>query len=407
MTIKTIEGNITAPKGFTAEGVCCSIRHYNKKRKDLALIFCENLCSAAGVYTKNKVKGAPIPVTKNHLEDGKAQAIIINSYIANTCTKDGLEVAEEMCQITADALNIKNEDVLVASTGVIGQSLPIEPIRKGVEMLKPILSKEGGKNASEAILTTDTYPKEVACEFEIGGKTVTMGGIAKGSGMIHVNMGTMLAFITTDIAISSEMIKKATEDVVEDTFNMVSVDGDTSTNDMLMILASGKVGNPEITEENDDYRAFVEAYRHCTKNLSKKIAGDGEGATKLLICSVTGAKTKKDARAAAKSVVSSSLLKAAIFGEDANWGRILCALGYSDAEMDIYGIDVSILSSAGEIQVCEKGYGLDFDEDLAKKILEQEEVTIKVELQDGEESAEAYGCDLTYDYVKINGDYRS
>ncbi|NMB15430.1 MAG: bifunctional ornithine acetyltransferase/N-acetylglutamate synthase, partial [Gallicola sp.] len=224
---------------------------------------------------------------------------------------------------------------------------------------------------------------------------------------IHVNMGTMLAFITTDLAISSEMIKKATEDVVEDTFNMVSVDGDTSTNDMLMILASGKAGNPEITEENDDYRAFVEAYRHCTKNLSKKIAGDGEGATKLLICSVTGAKTKKDARAAAKSVVSSSLLKAAIFGEDANWGRILCALGYSDAEMDIYGIDVSILSSAGEIQVCEKGYGLDFDEDLAKKILEQEEVTIKVELQDGEESAEAYGCDLTYDYVKINGDYRS
>ncbi|MDO5648975.1 MAG: bifunctional glutamate N-acetyltransferase/amino-acid acetyltransferase ArgJ [Gallicola sp.] len=407
MKIKKIEGNVTAPLGFTAEGVCCSIREYNKKRKDLALILCENVSSAAGVYTKNKVQGAPIPVTKSHLEDGKAQAIIINSYIANTCTKDGLEVANEMCQITADAFDLKKEDVLVASTGVIGQSLPIDPIRKGVGMIKRTLSKEGGKNAAEAILTTDTYPKEVACQFEIQGKTITMGGIAKGSGMIHVNMGTMLAFITTDIGISPELIKKATEEVVKDTFNMVSVDGDTSTNDMLMILASGKAGNVEITEENEDYEAFLEAYRYCAKDLSKKIAGDGEGATKLLICSVTGAKTKQDARAAAKSVVSSSLLKAAIFGEDANWGRILCALGYSDAQMDIYGIDVYISSSAGDIMVCEKGYGLDFDEDLAKKILEEEEVRIKVQLQDGKESAEAYGCDLTYDYVKINGDYRS
>lgn len=407
MTIKPIEGNITAPQGFTANGVICSIRHYNKKRKDLAMIYSDSLCSAAGVYTKNIIQGAPIPVTKKHLENGKAQAIIINSYIANTCTKDGMEVAHEMCDITGEAMGIPAEDVVVASTGVIGQSLPIEPIRYGVGLLKDQLTKEGGKNASEAILTTDTFTKEIACEFVIDGKVCKMGGIAKGSGMIHINMGTMLAFITTDVAISPEMIKKALHTVVEDTFNIVSVDGDTSTNDMCIVLANGEAGNREITEENEDYQEFLRAFDYCSRELSKLIAKDGEGATKLLLCKVTGAKTKEDARKAAKAVISSSLLKAAIFGEDANWGRILCALGYSEAEMDVYGIDVYLQSDGGKVQVCKKGFGLDFDEDLASKILAEKTITIIVQLQDGQEEAESYGCDLTYDYVKINGDYRS
>lgn len=405
--MKIIEGNVTAAKGFTAGGVCCSIRPHNTTRKDLALIAADTLCNGAGVYTKNSVQSATIPVTRNHLQNGKAQAVIVNSYIANTCVKDGFEVAGRMCQTAADALGIAKEDVLVASTGVIGQSLPMEPIWKGVAEMKDRLTKEGGADAAQAILTTDTYPKEIACEFLLDGVPVRMGGIAKGSGMIHVNMGTMLSFITTDAAISSKLLDKALKQVVRDTFNMVSVDGDTSTNDMLLVLASGQAGHAEITEENADYHIFVQALDFCCRNLAKKIAGDGEGATKLLICRVSGAQTKEDARLAAKAVVSSSLLKAAIFGEDANWGRILCALGYSRAVMDPLTVDVWIASAAGEIQVCEQGYGLLFDEVLAKTILAEEEVIVDVRLHNGTASAEAYGCDLTYEYVRINGDYRS
>ncbi len=407
MEIRWIEGNVTAPRGFTAGGVCSSIRPYNTKRLDLALIHSEVLCNAAGVYTKNKVQSATIPVTKEHLQDGKAQGIIINSYIANTCVHDGEEVARGMCRIAGQSLGLSERDILVASTGVIGESLPIAPIRKGVGLLQGKLSKEGGKDAAQAILTTDTGPKEVACEGELGGVTVRMGGIAKGSGMIHVNMGTMLAFISTDVAISSHMLHQALHTVVEDTFNMVSVDGDTSTNDMLLVLASGLAGNPEITMDNEDYQAFLEMLEGCCRVLAKKIAGDGEGATKLLICRVTGAKTRQDARWAAKSVVSSSLLKAAIFGKDANWGRILCALGYSRAEMNVEAIDVWIASAAGQIRVCRNGFGVPFDESHAVRILDEAEVCIRVELQDGEGEAEAYGCDLTYEYVRINGDYRS
>ena len=407
MTFKAIEGNVTSPKGFLGNGVIASIRHYNVTRKDLALIYSEKMCTAAGVFTKNKIQGAPIPVTKTHLKDGRAQAILCNSYIANTCVEDGLEVANEMCQITADALGLKKEDVLVASTGVIGESVPLQPIRDGVDNLKNVLFNKGGSYVAEAILTTDTYPKQVACEIEIDGKKGIMGGVAKGSGMIHPNMGTMLAFITTDLAISSEMIEKATQDVVQDTFNMVSVDGDTSTNDMLLILANGEAGNKEITEENEDYYTFLEAYRYCCRDLAKKIAGDGEGATKLLISKVQNAATKEDARLAAKSIVSSSLLKSAIFGEDANWGRILCALGYSGAEMNPLTIDVIVSSKEGQVMVCKDGYGISFDEELAKKILHQEQVQVIVDLKDGEEEAEAYGCDLTYEYVRINGEYRS
>ena len=405
--MKKIKGGVTAAKGFTAGGVCCSIRPHNTKRKDLALLLADTPCSAAGVYTKNKVQSATIPVTKSHLTDGIAQAVIVNSYIANTCVKDGYEVADRMCEIAGEALGLPKENVLVASTGVIGQSLPLAPIQKGVSLLKDRLTKEGGTDAATAIRTTDTTTKEIAVETEIAGKTVRVGGMAKGSGMIHVNMGTMLAFVTTDSALSPAMTKKALDTVVQDTFNMVSVDGDTSTNDMLVLLASGRADNPCITEENDDYRVFLQALEYCCRDLAKQIAADGEGATKLLICKVSGAKTEKDARLIAKGVVSSSLLKAAIFGEDANWGRILCAIGYSEAEVGMEGIDVSIESEKGAIRVCEQGYGLDFDEKQAAQILAEKEVIIDIGLTDGNAQAEAYGCDLTYDYVKINGDYRS
>lgn len=407
MHMKIIPGNVTAASGFTAGGVCCSIRPHNTKRKDLALLVADTPCAAAGVYTKNKVQSATIPVTKSHLENGTARAVIVNSYIANTCVKDGFDIANRMCALAGEALGIPKEEVLVASTGVIGQSLPIAPIQKGIGLLKNQLTKEGGADAAQAILTTDTFAKEIACEWEIGGKTVRMGGIAKGSGMVHVNMGTMLAFLTTDAAISPHMLDRALREVVEDTFNMVSVDGDTSTNDMLLVLASGQAGNETISEENEDYRHFLQALDFCCRDLAKKIAGDGEGATKLLICKVSGAASRQDARLAAKTVVSSSLLKAAIFGKDANWGRILCALGYSPAAMNVNAIDVWISSKAGEVQVCEQGYGLDFDEPLAKAILTEPEVVVDVRLQDGEAAAEAYGCDLTYDYIRINGDYRS
>lgn len=407
MSYKFIEGSVTAPKGFTAAGVCASVKPSNKTKRDVALIYCEKKCTAAAVYTKNLVKSSAILVTQNHLADGYAQAVIVNSGNANTCNADGVEKAEKMCSLAADALGVDSNDVIVASTGVIGQILPIEPIEKGVAMMKGNLSKEGGTDAAESIMTTDTVKKEMAMEMTLGGKTVTVGGIAKGSGMIHINMGTMLSFVTTDAAISSEMLYEALKEAVEDSYNMVSVDGDTSTNDTLAIMASGLAGNPEITEKNQDYRDFVDGITEAFKQLAKKLAGDGEGATKLLICTVTGAKTKKDAVMVSKSVICSSLLKAAMFGADANWGRVLCAVGYSGADVDVTKVDVDFKSVKGEIAVCRNGAGIEFSEEKAKEILLEKEIEILVNVGDGEEKAQAYGCDLTYDYVKINGDYRT
>ncbi len=407
MSYKFIEGSVTSPKGFTAAGVCASVKPSNKTKRDVALIYCEKKCTAAAVYTKNLVKSSAILVTQNHLADGYAQAVIVNSGNANTCNADGVEKAEKMCSLAADALGVDSNDVIVASTGVIGQVLPIEPIEKGVAMMKGNLSKEGGTDAAEAIMTTDTVKKEMAMEMTLGGKTVTVGGIAKGSGMIHINMGTMLSFVTTDAAISSEMLYEALKEAVEDSYNMVSVDGDTSTNDTLAIMASGLAGNPEITEKNQDYRDFVEGITEAFKQLAKKLAGDGEGATKLLICTVTGAKTKKDAVMVSKSVICSSLLKAAMFGADANWGRVLCAVGYSGADVDVTKVDVDFKSVKGEIAVCRNGAGIEFSEEKAKEILLEKEIEILVNVGDGEGKAQAYGCDLTYDYVKINGDYRT
>lgn len=404
---KYIDGGVTAAQGFTAQGICASIKPTNTTKRDLALICCDSLCNSAAVFTKNLVKSDTIYVTQKHLENGKAQAVIVNSGNANACNADGYEKAEQMCALAADALGVSADDVIVASTGVIGQQLPIEPIKKGVEAMKGTLSKDGSTNAAEAIMTTDTVKKEWAVQLELDGKTVTIGGIAKGSGMIHINMGTTLSFVTTDAAISSQMLREALLEAVEDSYNMVSVDGDMSTNDTLAILASGKAGNKEITEKNGDYKIFTEVLTAAFKEVAKKLAADGEGASKLLICKVNGAKTKKDARTIAKSIICSSLVKAAMFGADANCGRILCAAGYSGAELDVHKIDVSYRSSKGEILVCKDGLGLAFDEDKAKEILLENEIDILVSLGDGNDSAEAYGCDLTYDYVKINGDYRT
>lgn len=404
---KYIDGGVTAAQGFTAQGICASIKPSNTTKRDLALICCDTLCNSAAVFTKNLVKSDTIYVTQKHLENGKAQAVIVNSGNANACNADGYAKAEQMCELAASALSVSVDDVIVASTGVIGQEIPIEPIKKGVQAMKGTLSKDGGTNAAEAIMTTDTVKKEWAVQFELDGKTVTIGGIAKGSGMIHINMGTTLSFVTTDAAISSEMLKAALLDAVEESYNMVSVDGDMSTNDTLAIMASGKAGNKEITEKNDDYNIFVSVLTEAFKSVAKKLAADGEGASKLLICKVNGAKTKKDAKIIAKSIICSSLVKAAMFGADANCGRILCAAGYSGAELDVHKIDVSYKSAKGEILVCKDGLGLAFDEDKAKAILLESEIEILVSLSDGSGSAEAYGCDLTYDYVKINGDYRT
>ena len=404
---KFIDGTVTSPLGFTAQGVCASVKPSNTKKRDLALICCEKQCTAAAVYTKNLVKSSAIEVTKKHLANGAAQAVIVNSGNANTCNANGIEIAERMCLIAAETLGIDPNDVIVASTGVIGQPLPIEPVLKGAAMMKGRLSKDGGTNAAEAIMTTDTVKKEIAAEMIIGGKKVTVGGIAKGSGMIHINMGTMLSFVTTDAAISAPMLDEALREAVEDSYNMVSVDGDTSTNDTLAIMASGLAGNKMITEKDSDYTAFVNGLTAALKELAKKLAADGEGATRLLVCTVDGAKSKKDAVTVSKSIICSSLLKAAMFGADANWGRVLCAIGYSGADVDIKKVDVSFKSDKGLIVVCKQGSGVDFSEEKAKEILLENEINILVSLNDGCGSAEAYGCDLTYDYVKINGDYRT
>lgn len=405
--MRDIEGGICAPQGFKAEGVHCGIRK-NKQKRDLALIVSDVRCTAAAVYTTNKVKGAPIAVTRSNIADGYAQAVICNSGNANTCNADGELKAQRMCELAAQYTGVDAKDVIVASTGVIGQVLPIEPIEKGMPSLSKGLSYYGSGNAAEAIMTTDTVKKEFAAGFMTGGKHCRIGAIAKGSGMIHPNMATLLCFLTTDVAISADALHSALYDVIQDTLNMVSIDGDTSTNDMVSILANGEARNAVIEDtESDDYRAFKNALTYVMTKVSRAIAKDGEGATRLMECKVSGAKDKATAKTIAKSVVCSSLLKAAIFAADANWGRILCAIGYADAEFDITKIDVDLASSKGFIAVCRGGNGVEFSEEKAKEILLEDEVQILVRCNDGAAEAVAWGCDLTYDYVKINADYRT
>lgn len=403
--MQLINGGVCAATGFTAAGVHCGIRK-NKLKKDLALIYSQTPAAAAAVYTTNLVKGAPLTVTKAHLANGVAQAVICNSGNANTCNANGVQIAEQMSQLTANALNILPQDVIVASTGVIGQPLNIAPIEQGIPKLVNSLGSHSTQ-AAEGIMTTDTKVKQVAVQFSVGGVTCRLGGIAKGSGMIHPNLATMLVFITTDCSISSEMLQKALSTDVAETFNMVSIDGDTSTNDMVAVLANGMAKNKTITKPGEDYAAFMQALNTVTVHLCRLIAADGEGATKLLECKVCGAKTKQTAKAVAKSVVCSALTKAAMFGADANWGRVLCAIGYSGEPVDVTKIKVAFASQKGEITVCQNGAGVDFSEEKAKQILLQNEVEILVDLNSGSAEATAWGCDLTYDYVKINGDYRT
>lgn len=403
--MKIISGGVCAAEGFLANGVHCGIRK-NKIKKDLALVYSEARCAAACVYTQNLVKGAPLTVTKRNVSDGYAKAIVCNSGNANTCNADGEEKARLMCETAANSLNIDPLDVIVASTGVIGQALDVTPIQNGFPELVRGLKRDG-KNAAEAIMTTDLKVKEYAVSFTLGGRECKLGAMAKGSGMIHPNMATMLVFITADAAISPEMLQKALSADVANSFNMVSVDGDTSTNDMVSVLANGLAGNDMITGEGEDFDEFCKALSTVTKALCKMIAGDGEGATKLLECAVSKAPSEKTAKAVAKSVIRSSLVKAAMFGADANWGRVLCAAGYAGEDIDVMKIGVSFRSAAGEITVCENGSGVPFFEEKAKEILQKDEIKILVNLNAGGCEATAWGCDLTYDYIKINGDYRT
>lgn len=403
-----IRGGVCAAKGYKASGIHCGIRK-NRTKRDIALIVSEVKCTAACTYTRNLVKGAPLTVTKNNISDGYAQAVICNSGNANTCNANGIEIAEGMCKLVEAETGICAKDVIVASTGVIGQPLSLEPIAGGMKELAEGLdsSETAAEAAAEAIMTTDTVKKEVAVKFEIGGVECKIGGIAKGSGMIHPDMATMLVFITTDCAITSEMLGKALSADIKDSFNMVSVDGDTSTNDMVALLANGLAGNKTIDGEGEDFEAFREALAMITRSLCRMIASDGEGATKMLDCRVSGAPDEKTAKIIAKSVICSSLVKAAMFGSDANWGRVLCAIGYSGAEIDINKVDVDFMSDKGTIAVCRNGAGVEFSEEKAKEILLEKDIFILCELNQGDGCAEAWGCDLTYEYVKINGDYRT
>ena len=403
---KLIDGGVCAAKGFKASGVHCGIRK-NRTKRDLSLIFSEVEANAAAIYTTNLVKGAPLTVTKDNLSDGKAQAMLCNSGNANTCNSDGIEIANAMCECLAKEMDISSKSVIVASTGVIGEHLPLAPIEAGIPALVKSLSSDGCLLAAEGIMTTDTVVKEVAVEFEIDGITCRLGGIAKGSGMIHPNMATMLVFLTSDVAISSDMLSYALKTDVSDTFNMVSVDGDTSTNDMVSIMANGLAGNKTIESKGEAFEIFMKALNTVTVCLCKKIAGDGEGATRLMKCKVCGAKCIEDARKAAKSVICSSLVKSMIFGADANYGRVLCAVGYSSVAVDPEAIDVSFVSAKGKIDVCKNGMGIPFSEEIAKEILLEKEIEIIVDLHAGNANATAWGCDLTYEYVKINGDYRT
>lgn len=406
MEIKKINGDVCSPIGFKANGIHCGIRK-NRTKKDLTLLYSEKMCSVGCTYTQNKVKGAPIDVTKENVADGYAKAMICNSGNANTCNADGIEIAKGMCKLVSEYLPVKESDVIVASTGVIGQKLSLEPIEKGMKELVEGLSVDGGNAACEGIMTTDTFEKKFAYTFIIDGKKCTLGAMAKGSGMIHPNMATMLAFITSDVAITPSLLQKCTSEVVEDTFNMVSVDGDTSTNDMLSVMANGCAGNTLIETENEDYETFKKALYAICVDISMNLAKDGEGATKLLECNVSNAPDKKTAKTVAKSVITSSLFKAAMFGCDANWGRVLCAIGYCEADFDIHKIDVTFVSDKGKVDVCKNGAGVEFSEDEALVVLKEDMIQININMNQGECNATAWGCDLTYDYVKINGDYRT
>ena len=409
MAITKINGGVTAPKGFLASGLNAGIK--NQTKKDMAMVFSSTPCAAAGVFTTNLVKAAPVKWDKEIVTTSPyVQAVVVNSGIANACTgAEGLGYCADTAAEAAAALNIPKTAVLVASTGVIGKQLPIDKIKSGVTALSKVLgsSREDAKLAAEAIMTTDTKSKEVACTLELDGKQVTVAGICKGSGMIHPNMCTMLCFVTTDAAISHELLQKALSEDVVDTFNMISVDGDTSTNDTVLVMANGQAENTPITKEGEDYKTFCEALHFIMLELSKKIAGDGEGCTCLFEATVIGAKDKNQARIIAKSVVCSSLTKAAVFGHDANWGRILCAMGYSGAQFDPEVVDIWLESKAGTIKIVENGIATDYSEETATKILSEEEVIAKMDIKEGNETATAFGCDLTYEYVKINGDYRS
>lgn len=403
-----VEGGVCAAKGFRANGLNCGLNS-DKAKNDLALVVSDKMCNAAAVYTTNKVKGAPILVTKKHLEatNGKAKAVIANSKNANTCNADGEEKAQKMTDLAAKELGISADEIIVASTGVIGQILPIEPIESHIKELAEGLSYDGNAKAVNAIMTTDTVPKEVAVTFTLGDVTCTLGGMAKGSGMIHPNMATTLNFVTTDVNISSEMIQKALSEITKITYNCLSIDGDTSTNDMVCVMANGMAENSEITEENADYEVFKQALYVVMMNMTKMLAKDGEGATKLIECTVSEAKDLDTAIIVAKSVIRSPLFKCAIFGEDANWGRVLCAVGYAEAEFDINKVDVDLASAKGVLPVCRNGAGVEFSEEFAKVVLAEDEIMVNISLHDGDVTAKAWGCDLTYDYVKINGDYRS
>lgn len=402
------EGGVCAAKGFLANGLNCGLNS-DQNKNDLCLIMSESECSAAAVYTQNKVKGAPILVTKQHLAKtgGKAKAVIANSKNANTCNADGEEKAEKMCQLAAGQLGIKAEEVIVASTGVIGQILPIEPIETHIEELAKGLTADGNEKAATAIMTTDTVKKEVAVSFAIDGKTCHVGGMAKGSGMIHPNMATTLNFVTTDVCVAPQLVQKALSEIVKVTYNCLSVDGDTSTNDMVCVLANGQAGNAMITEEGEAYQQFYEALYLVLMNMTRMLAADGEGASKLLECTVSEAKDLDTAIIVAKSVICSPLFKCAMFGEDANWGRVLCAIGYAKADFPIEKVDVDLASETGVLAVCRNGSGIPFSEEFAKEVLHADTIRILINLHDGGAKATAWGCDLTYDYVKINGDYRS
>ena len=407
--VSWIDGGVCAAQGFRAAGLHVGVKTHNVNKKDVALIVSDADCAAAAVFTTNVVKAAPIHVTKAHLANGRARAVVANSGNANACAPMGEENAKRMCAAAAKAIGCGAEDVLVCSTGVIGQTLRVNVIEEGMEELAGLLERSGAGSdaAAHAIMTTDTVKKEAAVETTVGGKTVRIGGIAKGSGMIHPNMGTMLCFITTDCAISPEMIREALVDTAHVSFNRISVDGDTSTNDTCLVLANGLAGNETITGEGEDYAAFLEALKALCVRLARMMAKDGEGARHLITCTVAGAKDEESAQTIAKSVISSTLTKAAIFGCDANWGRVLCAMGYSGEEFDPDKVDVAFASAAGEIPVCRQGRGLDFDEDLAKRILTEDEVEIRVRMGEGDAACTCWGCDITYDYIKINGDYRT
>ena len=406
--IKEIAGGVCAAQGFRAAGIHCGIQTDGSPEKnDLALILSERECSAAAVYTLNRVKAAPIYVTMDHLEDGAAWGVVVNSGNANACCPGSHENAEAMCAAAAAATGREAGDFAVCSTGVIGQTINIQAIEAGMPAVAAALSADGSDGAARAIMTTDTVKKEIAVSFGLGGKEVKIGAIAKGSGMIHPNMGTMLCFITTDCAITHEMLEDALREVAGKTFNRVTVDGDTSTNDTCVVLANGMAGNPLIEWKDEDYEAFKGVLDHVCRHLARAIAGDGEGASKLVTCKMTGARSEESAERLAKAVVGSALVKAAMFGADANWGRVLCAMGYSKAPFRPEHVDIAFASAAGTVAVCRQGDGLPFDEALAKRVLSEKEVVIAVDLHEGGEQAECWGCDLTYDYVKINGDYRT